>query len=177
RRLRPRRRARAVPSQRYRIPSASFRYLPGRAYADERADGSGDGARDEDDSLVFVAGDHLQVADRDPLRAHVAGHASALINTARRGARTNRARGAMAVALAVRLGAAAEVVAPHATLETAAFRGAGHVYQLAIAEQLDPHLVAERVRVAVCPEFGQVTQLEVAGRFQVAALRLVQALV
>ena len=65
--------------------------------------------------------------------------------------------GAMTIRLTMRLGAAAEVVAPHTPLEAAALRGRRHVHLLAWLEDLRADAIAEAVGIAIPkPELGQV---------------------
>src|SRR3954463_557370 len=62
---------------------------------DDAALGTGHGALDKQDALLLVGLHHKQVQGRDPLPAQAAGHAGALEDPGRRGARPDRTRGPM----------------------------------------------------------------------------------
>jgi cytochrome bd-type quinol oxidase subunit 2 len=75
--------------------------------------------------------DNLQVLHGHAAVAHAAGHTRTFPNMTRIGACTDRARRAMAIALAVGLRATAETVAPDHTLKATPLGGASHINDLA----------------------------------------------
>src|SRR3954453_10201203 len=94
---------------------------------DEAAVRTGDGALDEEQSLLRVNGVDGQVLGGDPLVAHATRHAEALEHTARGGAATDGTGRAVLALGAVSGAEALEVVTLHDTGEALALALSGHV--------------------------------------------------
>ena len=143
---------------------------------DERVSRAWHGALDEYEVALGVGLDDLQLANGYPVVAHVPSHAHALEDLARRAARADGTRRAMPVGLAVRLGAAAEVVSLHATLEAPPLGARRSVHQVARGEHSGIYPLPKL-------DLGHVVHAELAQHaealahgFQVSGRRLVQPL-
>ena len=87
----------------------------------------------------------------------LAGHLHALEHACRRGARADRARGAVLLVVAVRRALALEVVALHRAGEALALRDAGDVDPVALGEHVDHDRLADReVGEVVDPQLDEV---------------------
>src|ERR671935_2807237 len=82
---------------------------------------AGYGALDQQHMMLRVNVDNLQILDGHALVSHVSRHLLAFEDAARRGAGADGARRTVAVGLAVRLRAPAEVPALHAALKALPF--------------------------------------------------------
>jgi hypothetical protein len=108
--------------------------------------------------------------------AHAAGHTRTFPNMTRIGACTDRARRAMAIALAVGLRATAETVAPDHTLKATPLRGASHINHLARLKHIGAeHLADLMIFNIVGVELAQVPYQPASPR-QMPLLGLGQAL-
>src|SRR5690606_29019429 len=135
----------------------------------------GDGALDEQQTLLGVDGVHLEVEDGHALAAHTAGHAHALEDAAR-GRRGADGTGLAVVAVrTVRGRDALEVVALHDTRGALALAGADDVDQLTgLEDAVDRELLAQVVVSGIRgADLGDVTTRRDAGCLEVSGQGLV----
>ena len=136
--------------------------------------GAGHRPRHQEQAPSRITLEHLQVADGDALRSHVAGHLHPFEHAAW-AARADGAGRAVAVRLAVGLGSAGKAVALDPASEASADAGAGNVHPIAFLEDLHSDAIAHLVLAdIVCLELAQVAQ--VAQTLQVATLGFVDVL-
>src|SRR6478609_6155082 len=145
------------------------------ADVDDAATSTGDGALDEQQTLLGVDGVHREVEDGHALATHTAGHAHALEDAARGRRCADRAGLAVVAVRTVRCRDALEVVTLHDTGEALALAGADDVDQLAGLERaLSGELLAERVvRGIRRAHLGEVATRGHAGGLEMGRLRLV----
>src|SRR6266581_6467505 len=117
------------------------------AHREEAVHRPGDRAPDEQQVARRIDLDHPETHLREAARAHVPGHALALDDARRIGARSDGARLAVP-GVAVRLGTAAEMMAMHHALEPAPLRDAGDLDAIAGREDRDRHGLAQLGRLA-----------------------------
>src|SRR5690349_1516877 len=145
------------------------------ADVDDAAARAGDGALDEQQTLLGVDGVHREVENGHALAAHTAGHAHALEDAARSRRGADRAGLAVVAVRTVRSGDALEVVTLHDTRGALALAGADDVDQLAgleraVHRELLTECVVSSVRGA---DLGEVTTRGHTGGLEVGRLGLV----
>ncbi|EAU63784.1 hypothetical protein STIAU_2469 [Stigmatella aurantiaca DW4/3-1] len=156
------------------------RDLHARPHVDDGVVVARDGALDEQQPLLRVHVDDGQVLRRHLLHTVVARHLLVRVGAARRLTLTDGARVTLILVRTVglRLGAL-EAPAPHDAREAAALRGARHVHQLPLGEQVRLHGVAHvelRRILRRHPELLQVTAQGRAVLLEEAPLGLVEDL-
>src|SRR5690606_28722050 len=145
------------------------------ADVDDATARAGDGALDEQQTLLGVDGVHREVEDGHALATHTAGHAHALEHAARGRRGADRAGLAVVAVRTVRSGDALEVVTLHDTRGALALAGADDVDQLAGLEGgVDGQFLTERVVSGVGgAHLGEVTARRDARGLEVGRLGLV----
>src|SRR5215211_4262584 len=127
---------------------------------DDRAPAAGHAAAHPELVVLGVHRDDLQVAHRDGLVAHLAGHLLALEDAGRVGRRTHGA-GLTDVVRAVGFRTAAEAVSLDGPLKTPAFGGRAHVHFVADLEEVHADRPADLARYT-----AQLLEVPARGRFE-----------